>query len=354
MRGFGGAASVSVALAAFLTGAFAPVAGAAFPGQNGKIAFTTFYLDGNENIYSVAPDGTALQRLTNDPGFDDDAAWSPNGRRIAFASNRAHPEQACEGLNPRCDYDIYVMSYDGSNVRRLTDSQASDRDPAWSPDGRRIVFSSTRDNADPSSGEFANSELYVMNADGTAQTRITDYPGTDHQAAWSPDGASIAFRRAACEFNCSPAIFKVAPNGSGLTQLTSDVNGRDRMPNWAPDGSKIVFAREVGSQHFFTMNPDGGSQTIIFGEHGDPAWSPDGARIAYGFPGIGHIKVDGSDARTVNTSGGEKPDWQPVIGPQRASFKSARDFCRAELAFLGPQEFEAVYRTFGGCVSAKS
>ena len=112
--------------------------------------------------------------------------------------------------------------------------------------------------------------------------------------------------------------------------------------------------REVGSQHFFTMNPDGSSQTIIFGEHGDPAWSPDGARIAYGFPGIGHIKVDGSDARTVNTSGGEKPDWQPVIGPQRASFKSARDFCRAEMAFLGPQEFEAVYRTFGGCVSAKS
>jgi Tol biopolymer transport system component len=245
------------------------------------------------------------------------------------------------------------MSADGSNVRRLTNSPGSDRDPAWSPDGRRIVFSSTRDDTGNLS-EFANSALYVMNADGTAQTRITSYPGTDHQAAWSPDGSSIAFRRAACEFNCSPAIFKVTPDGNGLTQLTSDVNGRDRMPNWAPDGSKIVFAREVGSQHFFTMNPDGSSQTIIFGDHADPAWSPDGTRIAYAYPGIGHIAVDGSGARTVNTSGGEKPDWQPLVGPRRSDFKNGLSFCRAERDFLGEQEFNAVYGTVGGCVSAKS
>jgi Tol biopolymer transport system component len=351
MRELGRAVAVSAALAAFAAGALAPVAGAAFPGQNGKIAFTTYYLDGNENIYSIAPDRTGLTRLTDDPGFDDDAAWSPNGRRIAFASNRAHPEQACEGLSPRCDYDIYVMSADGSNVKRLTNSLGSDREPAWSPDGR-IVFSSTRDDAGTVT-EFANSELYVMNADGTGQTRITNNPGTDHQAVWSPDGASIVFRRAACEFNCAPGIFKIAPDGSGLTQLTSGASG-DRMPNWAPDGSKIVFAREVGSSHFFTMNPDGSNQTIIFGDHTDPAWSPDGAKIAYAYPGIGYINVDGSGATTLDTSHGEKPDWQPLVGPRRENFRNGPAFCRAELEFLGQQEFNAVYGSLGRCVSANS
>ena len=335
-------------MAALVAALLAMPAGAAFPGGNGSIAFTTFYLDGNENIYAIEPDGTGLRRLTADTGFDDDAAWSPNGRRIAFASNRAHPANACEGLNPGCDYDIYVMNADGNNVKRLTSTPASDRDPAWSPDGRRIVFSSTRDDVG-GSGEFVNAELYVMNADGTAQTRITNDPGVDHQAAWSPDGTSIAFRRASCEFNCIPHIYKVAPDGSGLTQLT---NGGDRMPNWAPDGSKIVFEREVGGAHFFTMNPDGSQQSIISGEHSGPAWSPNGLRIAYAYPGIGHMNVDGSGGTTINTSGGEKPDWQPRVGPRRADYRNGSDFCRAERDFLGAQEFNAVYGTFGRCVSA--
>ena len=173
-------ASIFAALAACL---FAPGAGAAFPGQNGAIAFTTYNLDGNENIYSIEPDGTGLRRLTADTGWDDDAAWSPNGRRIAFASNRAHPQVACEGISPNCDYDIYVMNADGTNVKRLTATPGSDREPYWSPDGRRIVFASTRDHLGP-----YDANLYVMNADGSGQTRITNDPGVDSQPAWSPGG----------------------------------------------------------------------------------------------------------------------------------------------------------------------
>ena len=334
-------ASILAALAAC---SFAPAAGAAFPGQNGAIAFTTYYLDGNENIYSIEPDGTGLRRLTADTGFDDDAAWSPNGRRIAFASNRAHPATACEGISPNCDYDIYVMNDDGANVKRLTATPGNDREPYWSPDGRRIVFASTRDDV--------GANLYVMNADGTGQTRITNDPGVDSQPAWSPGGTAIAFFRAACEFNCGTrAIFRVAPDGGGLLQLT-DGSASDWKPDWSPDGAKIVFQREGLSVAFWIMNPDGTAQTRIPGLHRDPAWAPDGQRIAFGYPGIGHMNPDGGSPTTINSSGGEKPDWQPRSGPRRADYRNGRDFCRAERDFLGAQEFNAVYGSFGGCVSA--
>jgi len=325
-------------------------ASAAFPGANGSIAFTTYYLDENENIYAIEPDGTALRRLTSDTGFDDDAAWSPNGRRIAFASNRAHPEVACEGSHPRCDYDIYVMNADGSNVRRLTDDPASEREPAWSPDGTRIVFTSTRDEAGVPPNDVYNAELYVMNADGSNQTRVTNDPGVDTQPAWSPDGTRIAFRRGPCEFNCLIHVYSVAPNGSALTQLT-DAATRDRKPDWRPDGARIVFQREDFSNGFWTMNPDGTDQSRIFGQHLDPSWSPDATKIAFGYPGIGHMNPDGGFARTINASGGEKPDWQPRVGPQPGDYDSAVAFCRAEREFLGEAEFRAVYRNFGGCVS---
>src|SRR5215210_3130702 len=108
--------TLTIAMAALgaIAAAPVPLAQAAFPGPNGRIAFTTYKYEGDENIYSVQPDGSGLMRLTADPGADDDAAWSPNGRRIAFASNRAHPAVACEGVSNNCDYDIYVMEADGS------------------------------------------------------------------------------------------------------------------------------------------------------------------------------------------------------------------------------------------------
>jgi Tol biopolymer transport system component len=351
MRDFQRVFVVVSALAALVAGAFAPAAGAAFPGQNGKIAFTTYYLDGNENIYSIAPDGTGLRRLTADTGFDDDAAWSPNGRRIAFASNRAHPANACEALSPNCDYDIYVMNAYGTNVKRLTVSPGSDREPYWSPDGKQIVFASTRDDPSPTASRY-NANLYVMNADGSGQTRITNDPGVDSQPAWSPGGTAIAFFRVECEFNCGVShLFRVGPDGGGLLQLTA-AEASDRKPDWSPDGAKIVFQREQFSNGFWTMNPDGSAQTRIPGLHLDPAWSPDGLRIAFGYPGIGHMNPDGGSPTTINSSGGEKPDWQPLVGPRRADYRTAPDFCRAERAFLGAQEFNAVYRSFGGCVSA--
>jgi Tol biopolymer transport system component len=348
-----------VAIAAAIAAALAATpAGAAFPGRNGKIAFSDYYTDpsGNNEIYTVEPDGTGLARLTTDPAFDFEPAWSPNGRKIAFASNRAAPG-TCGGNGPACDFDVYVMNADGSGLVRLTSNPANDRNPAWSPDGTRIVFTSTRDQqGEPpfSQPDQFNSELYVMNADGSGQTRITDYEGVDTDPAWSPDGARIAFKRAACFYNCISHIYSVAPGGSGLTQLTIEA-AYDRHPNWSPAGDKIVFNREDTANSFWVMNRDGSGQTRLPGIHLEPAWSPDGLKIAFSGPGIGIMNPDGGFAETIYPTG-ETPDWQPLVAPRRSDFKNANEFCRAERAFLGEAEFQRKYgggtNAFGKCVRA--
>jgi Tol biopolymer transport system component len=348
-------ALVAIATAASVALAATP-AGAAFPGANGKIAFSDYYTDpsGNNEIYAIDPAGTGLVRLTNDAAFDFEPAWSPNGRKIAFASNRAAPG-TCANVGPACNYDIYVMNADGSGLVRLTTSLANDRNPAWSPDGSRIVFTSTRDQqGDPpfSQPDQFNSELYVMNADGSGQTRITDYEGVDTDPAWSPDGGRIAFKRGACFFNCVSHIYNVAPTGSGVTQLTSEVT-RDRSPNWSPAGDKIVFNREDTANAFWVMNPDGSGQTRLPGTHLEPAWSPDGQKIAFSYPGIGIMNPDGGSAATIYPNG-EAPDWQPLVAPRRSDFKTANEFCRAEREFLGEAQFQQKYgggtNAFGRCL----
>jgi Tol biopolymer transport system component len=268
---------------------------AAFPGTNGKIAFTADR-EGNPEIYIMDPDGGAQSNLSHNPASDHDPAWSADGTRIAFTSDR-------DGNS-----EIYVMNADGTGLTRLTDDAAEDDEAAWSPDGSQIVFASDR-----AGFRGGVRDLYVMNADGSAQELLATGAGFGHPGpAWSPDGSLIAFDRP------SPSgvrrIHTVRPDGTGEVQLTNGIS-----PNWSPDGGFIVFAVFEG---IATMRSDGSDRAMIpyTGSYQSmPAWSPEGSDFAVvdrgGASGeeIATMSEIGTHVRklTDNFSGDRLPDWQP-------------------------------------------
>lgn len=295
------AASLVVgASVALITGVAGP-AGAAFPGENGLIAFATFDLTSSTSqIFTIEADGTGLTTVGGGPTFNSAPAWSPDGTRLAFDSLRG-------GNN----FDVYVMAADGSDPTRLTTDPATDAEPAWSPGGDRLVFRSERD---------GNSELYVMNADGSAQTRLTDDPGRDGRATWSPGGDLIAF---SSDRDGDLEIYVIAPDGSGLRQLTDNTSD-DTNPSWSPDGSRIAFNSDRDGDHeIYVMDASGANPVAITDNDSadrDPAWSPDGTRFVFIASRDGNnelyvMEADGSaQTRLTNDPNSDSnPDWQPVV-----------------------------------------
>ncbi len=231
----------------------------AVPQTHSRIVFDS-YRDGNWEIYVMNPDGSGQTRLTDNPAYDREPSWSPDGRRIVFDSGR-------DGNG-----EIYVMNADGSDQIRLTDNPAVDGSPSWSPDGHGIVFDSNRDE---------NYNIYVMNADGSDQTRLTDNSARDFSPSWSPDGRRIAF---ASHRDGSRDIYVMNADGSGQTRLT-DNSAWDGSPSWSPNGRRIVFtSNRDGNNEIYVMNTDGSGQTRLTDNpaiDSSPSWSPDGCRIVF-------------------------------------------------------------------------
>ena len=320
-------------------------------------------------------DGSRQTRLTDSPRSDAEPNWSPDGRRIVFGSNR-------DGKS-----EIYVMNADGSGATRLTHNDENDRFPRWSPDGRQIAFESVDEifvmNADgsgliqltdnyaregslrwsPVGGSSAaasvhpsptptaagtapqnplpglaarggrivfrshrdgNPEIYVMNADGSDVTRLTDDGAYDWLPSWSPDGQRIAFgsRRSG-----NSEIYVMNADGSGVTRLT--YSEASWGPSWSPNGRRIAFSSWDGTDGISVMDADGWAVTRLANSESfepDPSWSPDGRRIAFESSGeIYVMDTDGSDVTqlTDNDVSDYSPSWSP--DGRRIAFESFRD-----------------------------
>jgi Tol biopolymer transport system component len=276
---------------------------AAVGGLTGRIAFVSTR-DGDPEIYVMNADGTGITRLTNSLGNDVSPAWSPDGTRIAFRSDR-------DGGNE----EIYVMNADGTSVTRLTNDGNFDEEPAWSPDGKRIAFQSNR------AGHF---EIYVMKADGSGVTRLTrDLPTlcqrgvsvcrAELSPAWSPDGGRIAFSHWANIF--SHVLDVMDADGKNVTQLGFvGVGGI----SWSVN-DKIAFNR--GGLTIAVVNPDGSDLTDLTDNqvaHEDPAWSPDGSMLSFVSDRDGNLELyamnaDGTGVRrlTYDAADDSEPAWGP-------------------------------------------
>ena len=178
------------------------------------------------------------------------------------------------------NHDIFVMDLDGSNQTRLTTSGAYDDQPKWSPDSSKIVFMSGRD---------GNFEIYTMNPDGTSQTRITNNLLADGFPAWSPDGTKLAFVRGNLQSPSTFEIFVMDANGSNQVQLTNDTV-IDGVPSWSPDGARIVFMSggssvfDPNSFEIYSIKADGTNRTRLTNNNiadGQPSYSPDGSKILF-------------------------------------------------------------------------
>ena len=266
---------------------------------NGRILYSVA-VNGNLEIFSINPDGSDARQLTFRSGDDQAPAFSPDGKKILFEGNDANSVR-----------QIYLMNADGSRLRQLTAFvyPGGAQHPAWSPDGRQIGFTGHLD------GDF---DLYVMSANGR-NVRVLSGEGADvdddFHPAWSPDGQRIAFARSAG--GTVPQVWLMNADGSGVEQLTQCGANSCLEPAWAPDGSRIAYEnRGIGTGTLQVLTPGEVPQTLATNlaiDLGGPVWSPDGAKLAY--PAL----IEGGLKKivTMNTDGSGFLALSLALGVQR-------------------------------------
>jgi Tol biopolymer transport system component len=309
------AVGIGTWLAAGLLGLviLALTAGAALAGSRDIISFSTAW-DGDLDIYLLDIGRQMTFNLTRDPQTDWGPAWSPDGKQIAFVSDR-------DG-----NRDLYIMNVgcrdfftpcDG-HIRRLTDDAGGEFDPAWSPDGQQIAYVS----------EMLGYEIMVVAAGGGIPQQLTHNPGLDANPAWSPDGQNIAFSSDR-DTTWETDLYVMEADGGNVRRVLDNPDHNDALPVWSPDGRRLLYV--TGNQAYrqvALLDLDSGRSTPLLDQQGDddmPAWSPRGESLVLvsfreGYNGeLYTLRLDCTGAPetclrrlTFNAVLETYPRWQPV------------------------------------------
>lgn len=276
----------------------------AIAGEDGffdsKIAFSASTGPGRKDIFVMDYDGANLHKVTHNDSQNVLPAWSPDGREIVFTSFVTG--------NP----DLFVVPAAGGKAKRISGRTGVNMGAAFSPDGKYIACTLSQD---------GNSEIYRLDADGGGAKRLTDSPFIDSSPAWSPDGQRLAF---VSNRHGSPQLWLMSPSGSQPMRLTR-VGNYNQEPAWCPSAKAcprptIAFTARDENNHFdiFLIDVVSGQLTRVTENQGDsqhPSWAPNGRAlvVANSRGGIWIITADGKQMRQVYKGAASTPTWGPAI-----------------------------------------
>jgi Tol biopolymer transport system component len=243
-------------------------------------------------LFVAKKDGQGLRRLvrfTRGP-YEEGYDWSPDGTKIVYAAAATDDIDA--------EHDIYVVDVDSGEVNQLTDGPADEYEPDWSPDGMKITFTSEAPGGNPV--EQPNTDIGMVDADGTNPTVLTEHPHRDHSPQWSPDGSLIAFiserdDESANNPDIGPLfseLYVMDPNGENERRVTEEALHKEEF-EWSPDGTRLAFHGRCDNDvcddsetDIYAIDVDGTNRINLTddarSEHsGEVEWSSNGRWVAY-------------------------------------------------------------------------